>query len=558
MEEPKSPLTSFVPANFQPDFAQDDLILNEPPGEEAVPLDVVFVGGGPAGLAGAIELARLAKADAEAGGGLGELEIGVLEKSENLGEHCMSGAVVNPVAFRELFPDLADSDFPLRTPVNSEALYLLRETGQTKLPTPPTMNNHGNYVASICEIVRWLGGKAEGLGINLFTGFPADALMVDGSSVVGLRTTPAGLKRDGTPGSTHMPAMDIASRVTVLTEGTRGTLSGAWRRWQDVGSMNPQIYALGVKEVWEVKKPLDRVIHTMGWPLPRNAFGGSWIYPLADDLISIGLVVGLDYRQHGLDVHVLLQQLKGHPLVRPYLEGGEMLEWGAKTIPEGGFHALPDRLHGDGLLMAGDAAGFVDVPSLKGVHYAMMSGILAARAAFKALKADDVSAAGLASFDEAVAGSFIRDDMYKTRNMRPAFKSGFWVGGMKAGLMMLTGGAFPGGRIVTEPDEKEPRDVGPLADFTPDNTLTLSKIDAVYKSGNKTRDDIPSHLEAGEEVPAEVAQFYAAMCPAGVFECEDGKLVVNPPNCVDCKTTDILGPRWRPREGGAGTRYKQM
>lgn len=558
MAEPKSPLTSFIPADYQPDFAQDDLILDEAPGEEAVPLDVVFVGGGPAGLAGAIELATLVKKDTEAGGGLGELEIGVLEKAENLGEHCMSGAVINPAAFRELFPDLSDDDFPFRTKVTGEALYLLKERGQTKLPTPPTMNNHGNYVISICEAVRWLGGKAEELGVNLFTGFPADALLAEGQAVRGVRTVPAGLKRDGTPGSTHMPAMDIESRITVLTEGTRGTLAGAWRRWQGVGSKNPQIYALGVKEVWEVKKPLDKVIHTMGWPLPKDAFGGSWFYPMAEDLISIGLVVGLDYRQHGLDVHVLLQQLKGHPLIRPYLEGGEMLEWGAKTIPEGGFYALPDRMHGDGLLLAGDAAGFVDVPSLKGVHYAMMSGILAARAAFKALKADDVSASGLSSFDEAVAGSCIKSDLYKTRNMRPAFKSGFWLGGMKAGMMMLTGGAFPGGRIAVEADEKEPRTVGPTMPFTPDNTLTISKIDAVYKSGNKTRDDIPSHLAAGEEVPTEVAEFYSAMCPAGVFEVEDGKLVINPPNCVDCKTTDILGPRWRPREGGAGTKYKQM
>ncbi len=558
MDEPKSPLTSFVPADYQPGFAQDALILQEAPGEEAVPLDVVFVGGGPAGLAGAIELAKLAKKDAEEGGGLGELEIGVLEKAENLGEHCMSGAVINPAAFRTLFPDLGDDDFPFRTKVDSERLYLMKENGQTKLPTPPTMNNHGNFVASICEIVRWLGSKAEGLGINLFTGFPADALLAEGQAVTGVRTAPAGLKRDGTPGSTHMPAMDIASRVTVLTEGTRGTLAGAWRRWQQVGSKNPQIYALGVKEIWEVKKPLESVVHTMGWPLPKNAFGGSWIYPMADDLISIGLVVGLDYRQHALDVHVLLQQLKGHPLIRPYLEGGEMLEWGAKTIPEGGFYALPDRLHGDGLLLAGDAAGFVDVPSLKGIHYAMMSGILAARAAFRALKADDVSAASLASYDEEVAGSFIRKDIYKTRNMRPAFKSGFYAGGIKAGMMMLTGGAFPGGRIAVEPDEMEPRTVGPLPEFTPDSKLTFSKIDAVYRSGNKTRDDIPSHLEAGEDIPPEVAEFYAHMCPAGVFECEDGKLVVNPPNCVDCKTTDILGPRWRPREGGAGTKYKQM
>ena len=278
------------------------------------------------------------------------------------------------------------------------------------------------------------------------------------------------------------------------------------------------------------------------------------------DIVSLGLVVGLDYPDARLDVHELLQRMKLHPLFRELLEGGEMVEWGAKTIPEGGFHALADRRHGAGCLVVGDAAGYVDVPSLKGIHYAVQSGILAARSIFRALKADDVSEAGLASYTAAVDESFIAKDMYKTRNMRLAFKSGFYAGGMKAGIMTLTGGRFPGGRIPVEEDAAEPRVLGPSPSqpFVPDGELTFSKVDAVFKSGNATRDDIPSHLEIGTDVSAEMAEFLACMCPAGVYERDGDRLVVNAPNCVDCKATDVVGPRWTPREGGSGPSYRRM
>ncbi len=551
-------MQKIIPAQYQPELPMKKLILEEAPGEEAVPMDVVFVGGGPAGLAGAIELARLVKKNAENGGDLVELEIGVLEKAERLGDHCLSGAVVNPLALRELFPELEDKDYPLRTPVTRDSVYFMTESASYRIPTPPTMKNHGNYVASVCEIVRWLGEKAEELGINLFTGFPADSLLVDGKRVQGVRTTPGGLDKEGNPGGAYMPPTDVLAKVTVLSEGTRGMLTQAFVDWQGIRSENPQIYALGVKEIWEIKKPLDSVIHTMGWPLPRDAFGGSWCYPMADNLISMGLVVGLDYREHSLDVHVLMQKLKKHPLFRNLLANGEMLEWGAKTIPEGGYYSLPDRLHGDGALIVGDAAGFVDVPSLKGIHYSMMSGIFAARAIFRALKADDTSSQALKKYDDLVGSSIIRSDLYRTRNMRPAFKSGFLAGGVKAALMTVTGGAFPGGRIAVESDADEPRDVVPGEEFTPEKGVTINKLDAVFNSGNNTRDDMPSHLIAADDVPTEVAQFYEHMCPAAVYEVQDGKLVVNFSNCVDCKTTDILGPRWTPREGGAGTKYKRM
>jgi electron-transferring-flavoprotein dehydrogenase len=287
-------LPTIVPLHHQRELPLDKLILRDPPGSESLEMDVVIVGAGPAGLSCAIHLANLVKQDQAAGGGMSDVNIAVLEKAGNMGEHSLSGAVVNPRAFHELFPHLPVEALPFRQPVEAESVYLLTERRAQRIPTPPTMHNKNYFTASICEIVRWLGERAEEVGVNLFAGFPADGLLVEGNAVRGVRTTPSGLDRSGQPTGDYTEPTDLSARVTVLAEGSRGHLSQAYRQWQQIGSPNPQLFALGVKEVWQTRTPLDRVVHTLGWPLPTDAFGGSFMYPLGPDQIALGLVVGLD------------------------------------------------------------------------------------------------------------------------------------------------------------------------------------------------------------------------------------------------------------------------
>ncbi|MGZ3797589.1 MAG: NAD(P)/FAD-dependent oxidoreductase, partial [Pseudobdellovibrionaceae bacterium] len=435
--------STITPQRYQPPLPIDKVILKEAPGLEAVPFDVIFVGAGPAGLAGAIELAKLVTAQRKRDSSFPEIQIGILDKSQNLGEHCLSGAVVNPVAMKQLFPEMDPKEFPFRDLVQEEKVFFLTPQGHFKIPTPPTMKNHGYYTASLSEMVRWLGQQAELMGVTILTGFPVASLLTEGEKVLGVRTLPSGFNRDGTPGKAFTPSTDLRAQCVVLSEGTRGLLTQCYQTWQGIKSTSPQIYALGVKELWRVKKPLREIIHTLGWPLENSTFGGSFFYPMGDNLIALGLVVGLDYKKTNTDTHKLLQQMKAHPFFKPYLEGGELIEWGAKTIPEGGFHALPEKFHGEGVLIAGDAAGFVNVPALKGIHYAMQSGIMAAQTVFEGLLARNLSAKYLSKYDERIKSSSLLKDLYKVRNMRDAFRNEFYSGVIKAGLMTLTAGAFP-------------------------------------------------------------------------------------------------------------------
>ena len=558
-----------VPAKYGPALTPGEFIQEPRAGsDERIDVGVLFVGGGPAGLAGAIRLAQLLETAPDVKQRLGDVPIAVVEKGKYPGAHLVSGAVVNPIAFKKLFPDKSDADFPFRTSVRNEAVYVLTENASQRIPTPPTMKNHGYFSASLTEMARWLAEQAEGLGVMMLNETTASKLLMKDGTVHGVLSGDKGLGRDGEPLSNHEPGAEIHAQATVICEGVVGHLTMALTEKLALQGENPQIYALGVKEIWDVPKPLDRVIHTMGWPLRAgkkwSEFGGSFIYPHGDTQISLGLVVGLDSADSTLSVHDLLQDLKRHPLVRGLLAGGTRNEkgWGAKCIPEGGFFALPKHLAVPGALITGDAAGFVNVPALKGIHYAMWSGILAAEAIFAALqKGQDPRSGGvLESYETAVRASFIWKDLYRVRNMRQAFGAGFFAGGVLAGMMTVTGGVFPGGRFASRKDSEHPVMNGGRAYQKPDGTLTFDKLSSVYASGNRTRDTQPSHLRIRADVPQNVGDAWIAMCPAAVYEWghdANGKkvLLVNPPNCVQCGAITAKGGRFTPPEGGSGPEY---
>jgi len=556
------------PADYRPWIDHTEfLAVPEAGPDERIDVGVLFVGAGPAGLAGAIRLAQLLDTAPEVKARLGDVPIAIVEKGKYPGAHLVSGAVVNPVAFRSLFPDMPERELPFRGPVRDEALFVLTRRRALRAPLmPPTMRNHGNYVASISEIARWLAARAEAAGVTILTETAAVKALVSDGVVRGILTGDKGRGRDGSPEANFEPGSEILARATVLAEGTSGHLASALTHHFGLAGENPQVFALGVKEVWDVPRPLGRVIHTMGWPLAWGKaaaeFGGSFVYPMGDAQVSIGLVVGLDYSDASLSVHDLLQELKLHPLVRPILEGGTRVAWGAKTIPEGGYHALPSHLSLRGALLAGDAAGLVNVPALKGIHYAMWSGMLAAEEIFACLKAevDPAAPEALAGYDLAVRRSFIGRDLYRVRNMRQAFGGGLVSGGALAGLMTLTGGAFPGGRFASEPDAARPVAARPRAYSKADGKLTFDKLSSVYASGNRTRDTQPNHLLVKTAVPEAVGTAWINMCPAGVYEwtTDDSgarTLRINAPNCVQCGAISAKGGRLTPPEGGSGPEY---
>jgi electron-transferring-flavoprotein dehydrogenase len=559
------------PADFAPPFDPREYVAppTDPP-EERIDVGVLIVGAGPAGLACAIRLGQLLDETPETAERLGEVPVAVLEKGKGVGAHVLSGAVVNPRALRRLFRDRARvEDMPFYGRVDHESVYFLTRSSALRIPTPPTMKNDGNYVASLSQLTRWLGERAEEGGAYILPDTAAEKLLVDGGRVVGIRTGDKGRGRNGEPLPNFEPGSDVTAKVTVLSEGTQGHLTGVAMDRFSLAGENPQVWALGVKEVWRVNKPLNRVIHTMGWPLRGGRryreFGGSFIYPMGDDMVTLGMVVGLDYRDIELSVHDLLQELKKHRLVRRILEGGERIGWGAKTIPEGGFVAVPRRMHAPGLLITGDGAGFVNVPALKGIHYAIESGRLAAETAFAALQRGKTpwTPGALAGYDQAIRETFIWDDLKKVRNMRQAFGKGFWLGGAMAGAMTASMGKFPPGDAKTERDaEQELFRTDRSSRYPkPDGQLTFDKLSSVFLSGNKTRDDAPNHLKVRTDVPSEIALMWERMCPAQVYEAKtngDGEhtVEVTPSNCVQCGAISAKGGRLTPPEGGSGPEYK--
>jgi electron-transferring-flavoprotein dehydrogenase len=562
------------PADFPPPFDAAEFIAEptDPP-DERIDVGVLVVGGGPAGLSAAIRMNQLLEESPAIRDRLGEIPVAIVEKGKAPGAHLLSGAVVNPRAFRQLFPGMHSEDMPFRSRVEREGLYYLTAKRATRLPAPPTMWNHGNYVASISEIGAWLAERADEGGATLVPETAARKLLVSGGRVVGIRTGDRGRGRDGGELPNFEAGSDITARVTILAEGTQGHLTGVALDRFGLQS-RPQVWALGVKEVWEVPQPLDRVIHTMGWPL-RGAkkfreFGGSFIYPLGENMVALGMVVGLDYTDATLSVHDLLQELKLHPFVRKILNGGKRVAWGAKTIPEGGFLALPDRFHFPGGMIAGDGAGLVNVPALKGIHYAMRSGMLAAESALEALAPGRTAwePGALESYDQALKESYVWKDLERVRNMRPAFQYGFTRGAMLAGVALNTLGKLPPKDMKLEADAQVPVSVGDrvLSYPDPDGQLTFDKLSSVYLSGNKTRDDAPSHIRVDRKVRREVAEAWVHMCPAQVYELGGaaspaGNVVdveVTASNCVQCGAITAKGGRLTPPEGGDGPEYHLM
>jgi electron-transferring-flavoprotein dehydrogenase len=557
------------PSNFPPPFNAADFVAPPTdPADERIEVGVLIVGAGPAGLACAIRLGQLLEADPETAERLGEVPVALLEKGKQPGSHLLSGAVVNPRGLRRLFGEgFRMQDIPNYGEVHGEAVYVLTKRNALRIPPPPPMKNHGNWIFSLSQLGRYLAEKAEEGGAMILPETAAQKLLVDHGRVAGVRTGDKGRGREGQELPNFEPGSDLVAKITVLAEGTQGHLTGVAIDRFDLRGNEPQVWELGVKEVWKVAKPLENIVHTMGWPL-RGAkkyreFGGSFIYPLGEDMVTIGLVVGLDYRDSELSVHDLLQELKTHPKIRKILEGGERLEWGAKTIPSGGFHSLPRKLHAPGLLLCGDGAGMVNIPRLKGVHYAIESGRLAAEAAFRALQRGETPATALASYDDAIRESFIWKDMYEVRDMRQVFQRGFVMGGAFASAMTVSKGKLSAGKKQAEPDaDASLITTNRAASYpAPDGKLTFDKLSSVFASGNKTRDDQPNHIRIERKVPADVARMWAALCPAHVYEVgaesDDGTvtLEIAPSNCVQCGAITAKGGRLTPPEGGSGPEY---
>ncbi len=561
---------STLPADYPPPFQPSDYVV--PPAaaeDERIDVGVLVVGAGPAGLATAVRLGQLLGDDPELAEQLGEVPVAVAEKGKTAGSHLLSGAVMRPGPIQALFPDVAPADIPHYGEVTGESVYFMRPKSKIRIPTPPQMKNHGNWVVSISRLARWMTEQAEELGAFMLPETDAQKLIIDQGRVMGVVTGDKGRGKEGEELSAFEPGAEVHAQVTVLAEGTPGHLTGVLRRHYDLDRDATQSWELGVKEVWQVSKPLTKVIHTLGWPLRLRTkyreYGGSWIYPMGDDMVSLGYVIGLDYADATLSAHDLLQEFKTHPLLREILDGGKRLAWGAKTIPGGGLWGLPSRLHVPGAVMVGDAAGFVDMMALKGVHHAIHSGTIAGDQIYAALKEGKATTpAGLWGYTKAVQDSSIWKELWKVRNIRPAFQRGFLYGGMVHGMATASFGHLPRKRVKSKTDANEPVFVGSRqAGYPkPDGEYLFDKLSSVFAAGNATRDDQPNHIRLQRDVPVALATTWVWMCPAKVYEIDEDApqngtvtVKVNPSNCVQCGAITAKGGRLTPPEGGSGPEY---
>jgi electron-transferring-flavoprotein dehydrogenase len=555
-----------------------EFIKREVDGEdEVIEVGVAIVGGGTAGLACANRLLQLLADDPEMLEKLGEVPVAVIEKAKTCGGHNLSGAVMRPGPLQKLFPDLTREDWRKEGfafgEVDKEAVYLTPTAKRAiRIPPPPPFKNHGNEVISVAAMARYQQAQAEEQGAYILTETSATHLLVEKGAVKGVRSGDKGRGKDGEPLGNFEPGTDIVAKATVLAEGSWGHLTGAAIREFDLAEgREPQVWELGVKEVWKVPKPLNRLIHTIGpWPLSISAkygqIGGTWLYPMknektGDDLVSIGFVVDLEYADATTSAHDLLQLFKTHPLVRKILEGGERVAWGAKALPGGGYWSMP-KLTMPGALLVGDAGGMVDTVSLKGVHHCITSGMLAAEAIYASLKR---GSSDFSAYEHAVESSETGKELYEVRNTRQPFQKGFLAGGPLVNMMIATKGRFPGGRWRWHRNDERPMFVGKTQKkyVKPDGKYTFDKLSSVFITGNATRDDAPNHIRVQKHVPREIAETWKWMCPAGVYEIpEDAPqsgpvdVIVNYTNCVQCGAITAKGGRLTVPEGGDGPLYQ--
>jgi len=575
---------------------------------EQVPMDVVFVGAGPANLAGALHLKKQAKLHDELidkgikkGKKVGDLEIAIVEKGSFVGAHILSGAVMDPRAIRELMPDFINEGCPVDSVVTEDAFWYLTKNGGINAPiVPPPLKNKNKYIVSLSKVCEWLAEKCEEAGINIFPEFPAAEVLYDeNDAVIGVRTGDKGIDKDGRKKPNFEPGVDLLAKVTVLGEGSRGSLAKQLTARLGLNEgKEPQVFSLGIKELWEVPAgnfTEGKVVHTLGFPSDTRTYGGGWIYGLKNNTISIGYVTGLDYEDPMIDPHAEFQKFKTNPMVAKILEGGKMIKYGAKTINAGGWFTMP-RLYADGVLLVGDCASFLNGQRIKGIHTAMKSGMLAAETIVSAFGHEDFSSHTLKHFEEKVSESWIYDELWPVRNFHGSFQNGRWSALVNTGIQFLTGGMAWGfmpkehhvaghermkmrdsatlGRVNAEMWPNDHLSLDRYADLTFDKQLTFDKVTDVFYGAVAHDEDQPAHLHVldTEICSTRCAEEYGnpcqRFCPAAVYEMEDNaatgrkELKINFSNCVHCKTCDIADPyqiiNWVTPEGGGGPNYKGM